>query len=60
MVVRREAGLVSTGRLLDQGERRLWALAAALETRVISEVQWRLLDAGGATLRDIDTPADLL
>ncbi|MET0908999.1 MAG: molybdenum cofactor guanylyltransferase, partial [Ilumatobacteraceae bacterium] len=58
-VVRREPALVAAGRLLDHGERRLRALADALNSHVIAEATWRALDPEGATLRDIDTEADL-
>jgi molybdopterin-guanine dinucleotide biosynthesis protein A len=43
----------------EAGERRLRAIRDLLPTRVIAERDWRLLDPSGATVMDIDTPADL-
>ncbi len=57
-VVHAEA-LGTAERLLASGERSLRELLASLETRGIPEERWRLLDPAGATLRDVDTPADL-
>jgi molybdopterin-guanine dinucleotide biosynthesis protein A len=59
MVVRRDTALQAARSSLDGGDRRLRALIEALATRVIPEDAWRRLDPEGATLRDIDTPADL-
>jgi molybdopterin-guanine dinucleotide biosynthesis protein A len=59
IVVRRGPALAVLDRLLGQGERRLGALMDALQTRVIAEATWRALDPDGATVRDIDTEADL-
>jgi molybdopterin-guanine dinucleotide biosynthesis protein A len=59
MVVRRAAALRAARSSLDGGDRRLRALIEGLPARVIPEDVWRGLDPGGATLRDIDTPADL-
>ena len=59
MAVRRDAGLDATRRSLAGGERRLRALPVVLRTAVIDERTWRRDDPHGATLRDIDTPADL-
>jgi molybdopterin-guanine dinucleotide biosynthesis protein A len=60
MALRPAAAMAVAGRLLASGERRLRALAEALATHVIAEATWRLDDPGGATLRDIDTQADLV
>lgn len=57
-VVRTET-LGTAERLLARGERSLRELLASLETRGIPEERWRLLDPAGATLRDVDTAADL-
>lgn len=46
-------------RLLAAGERRLGALLDVLEVRVVPLDEWRSDDPTGATLNDIDTPADL-
>ncbi len=59
MAVRPTAAADVAERLLDGGERRLRALPAALRTVVIAEATWRLDDPDRATLRDIDTQADL-
>lgn len=45
--------------LLDQGERRLQALADHLDLDVVAAVDWHLLDPSGATAMDVDAPADL-
>ena len=47
-------------RLVAAGERRLTALYGALATAVIDETTWRAFDPDGRTLRDVDTPADLV
>ena len=57
--IRRDPGLAATDRLLDGDERRLRLVFEGLPTRTIEEERWRRLDPDGATLRDIDTPADL-
>jgi molybdenum cofactor guanylyltransferase len=59
MVVRRAAALGAARSSLEAGDRRLRALIEALSTLVIPEDAWLRLDPEGATLRDIDTPADL-
>ena len=60
MVVRRDPALVAADHLIKAGERRLRALAETLPTRIIPESIWRAIDPDGLTLRDIDTPADLV
>jgi len=57
--IRREPGLSAADRLLGEGQRRLRSLFEALPTRMIPRETWRSLDPDGATLRDIDTLADL-
>jgi molybdopterin-guanine dinucleotide biosynthesis protein A len=59
MALRRRRAQAAAGTLLDAGERRLRALSHVLDAEVIPEATWRLDDPTGATLRDIDTPADL-
>jgi molybdopterin-guanine dinucleotide biosynthesis protein A len=59
MAVRRIPALDAARRLIAGGERRLGALTDALATTVIAEATWRALDPDGATMRDIDSPADL-
>jgi molybdopterin-guanine dinucleotide biosynthesis protein A len=60
MALRPAEAMAVAPRLLASGERRLRALPDALATHVIAEATWRLDDPGGATLRDIDTQADLV
>ncbi len=45
--------------LVDRGEHRLRALRDAIRLAVIPDPEWLADDPDGATLRDIDTPADL-
>lgn len=59
MAVRRAPALASAQALLAAGERRLRALAGVLRASVIAEETWRLDDPDRASLRDIDTVADL-
>jgi molybdenum cofactor guanylyltransferase len=59
MAVRRGVAVVAVQRSLASGERRLRSIAGVLRTAVIDESIWRLDDPDGASLRDIDTPADL-
>ncbi len=42
------------------GKRSLRAMLAAAPSAAVPEPVWRALDPGAATLRDIDTPADLV
>jgi molybdenum cofactor guanylyltransferase len=60
MAVRRSAAWTVADALFATGERRLRALPEALHERSIPEVDWRRVDPAGATLRDIDSPADLV
>jgi molybdopterin-guanine dinucleotide biosynthesis protein A len=60
MALRPAEAMAVARRLLASGERRLRALPEALAAHVIAEATWRLDDPGGATLRDIDTQADLV
>jgi molybdopterin-guanine dinucleotide biosynthesis protein A len=57
--MRRAASAQATDALLAAGERRLRALADVLATAVVPASAWRPLDPSGATLSDVDTPADL-
>ena len=59
MAIRRPAAMDAVRSSLAGGERRLRALPGVLRTQVIDESTWRLDDPHGATLRDIDVPADL-
>jgi FdhD protein len=46
--------------LLDRGERRARVLPEHLVTATVPEAVWRVLDPGGATASDLDTPADVV
>lgn len=58
LALRREPILPLVTSLLDQGERRLRALVS--DAIVVAPAEWRMVDPTGATLRDVDTPADLV
>jgi molybdopterin-guanine dinucleotide biosynthesis protein A len=58
--VRNGAATEAARRLLAGGERSLMALLRELRTKKIAEAEWRGLDPGGDTLRDVDTPPDLV
>lgn len=45
--------------LLAADRRRLRGLLAAVPSAVVPAVEWRAIDPGGVTLRDVDTPDDL-
>jgi molybdenum cofactor guanylyltransferase len=60
IALRRLAALHAARRVIDSGERRLGAFLDALTLAVIAEAVWRALDPDGATLRDVDTPEDLV
>jgi hypothetical protein len=47
------------GRLLATGERSLRALLSSSGVAHLAEIDWRPLDPGAETLRDIDLRADL-
>jgi molybdopterin-guanine dinucleotide biosynthesis protein A len=59
MALRRAPAEEAARALLDAGERRLRALAGSLASMAVPEREWRAIDATGATLRDVDVPADL-
>lgn len=59
LALRRRRVQAAIGTLLDAGERRLRAVSRVLGAEVIPEATWRLDDPTAATLRDIDTQADL-
>lgn len=46
-------------RLLGAGERRMTALLDALTVETIPEAEWRRLDPSGASVRNVNWPADL-
>jgi molybdopterin-guanine dinucleotide biosynthesis protein A len=58
-VLRTGAATDVARRLVGDGERRLRSLFERLPTRALDEAEWRPLDPGAATLRDVDRPADL-
>jgi molybdopterin-guanine dinucleotide biosynthesis protein A len=53
------AALAVARRLRGRGESRLRAVFRELRVDEVPEATWRQLDAAGATLLDIDEPADL-
>lgn len=59
MAVRRSVAAAAAGALLAAGERRLRALPEALNAVSVPEHDWRRDDPDGASLLDVDTPADL-
>lgn len=59
MAIRRSAASATAVDLLASGERRLRALPEALHAAHVPEGTWREDDPGGASLLDVDTPADL-
>ena len=59
MAVRRGLATAAVQGSLAAGERRLRALPGVLRTHVLPERTWRQADPTGASLRDIDTEADL-
>jgi molybdopterin-guanine dinucleotide biosynthesis protein A len=58
--IRNGAATQAARQLLGDDERSLRALLRTLRTLRIAEAEWRGLDPAGETLRDIDTPADLV
>lgn len=58
LALRRDRVLGRVTVLLDEGERRLRALLPG--ALVVDHASWRRVDPPGGTLRDVDTPADLL
>jgi len=59
MSIRRAAAMAVLPQATQAGERRLRAVRDLLPTHVLAESVWRLFDPSGATLRDVDRPADL-
>jgi molybdenum cofactor guanylyltransferase len=59
MALRREPAAAAARDLLATGERRLRALPEALRAAVVPEALWRRDDPEGASLIDVDEPADL-
>jgi molybdopterin-guanine dinucleotide biosynthesis protein A len=59
MALRRVPALDAATRLLAADRRSLRGLLDALRTTPIEAATWLALDPDAATLRDIDTPADL-
>jgi molybdopterin-guanine dinucleotide biosynthesis protein A len=58
-VMRTGAATTIARQLVGDGERRLRSLFERLPTRALEESEWRPFDPEGATLRDVDRPADL-
>jgi molybdopterin-guanine dinucleotide biosynthesis protein A len=59
MAVSRSVASEKASALLADGERRLRTLPETLDAATITESVWRREDPAGASLLDIDTPADL-
>jgi molybdopterin-guanine dinucleotide biosynthesis protein A len=59
MALRRSIAATLATALLTEGQRRLRALPDGLDAASIPERDWRQDDPAGASLLDIDTPADL-
>lgn len=57
--LRREAAIRAARGALAAGDRRLRGCLERLTTTVVPTAEWRTLDPGGRTLRDVDAPADL-
>lgn len=59
LVARRVPAAAAIQALLAADERRLGSLLDRLHTVVLAHDDWRAIDPDGATIRDVDTPADL-
>jgi molybdopterin-guanine dinucleotide biosynthesis protein A len=59
LAARRSRVGAAADRLTSGGERRLRALVSDLDASVIQPAVWQADDPEGATLRDVDVPADL-
>lgn len=59
MALDRRRAAAATKRLIEAGEKRLRALPSMLDAEIVPPSLWRYDDPVGATLRDVDTPADL-
>src|SRR5438094_316039 len=59
MALRRNAALTAARLTLGHGDRSLLALLDGVRVATVPEHAWRALDPDGATLLDVDVPADL-
>jgi molybdopterin-guanine dinucleotide biosynthesis protein A len=59
LAVKVEPARAAAKAALDAGDRSVRALVRRLSARVLAEAEWRPLDPDGATLLDVDRPADL-
>ena len=59
MALRRNAALTAARLTLGHGDRSLLALPDGVLVATVPEDAWRALDPDGATLLDVDVPADL-
>lgn len=59
VAMRREPAMAAVAACLASGDRSLRGFLARLGVRIVPAGEWRAIDAGGATLLDVDTPADL-
>lgn len=59
LALRRAPASAAATDLLATGDHRLRGLFPRLRTTTLPGAAWRALDPDGATIRDVDTPADL-
>lgn len=59
IAVRTRAAEQAIARVTAVGGTSLQAMLTAMRVREINETTWRRLDPGGASIRDVDRPADL-
>jgi molybdopterin-guanine dinucleotide biosynthesis protein A len=60
LAVYRRSALPTVRAALDAGVRRMQAMLGELSAELVDEAEWRALDPTGATLDDVDVPADLV
>ncbi len=58
-VYRATPARVAARNLLESGVRRMHALLEVLDTVAVSEEEWRALDPGARSARNVNSPADL-
>lgn len=56
----RQAVIAQASRLVDAGERSLRSLISTLALDYVSEAEWRTIDPGARSLRDIDRAEDIV
>jgi molybdopterin-guanine dinucleotide biosynthesis protein A len=60
IALRVPAAAIATDAHLSDGARDLFGMLRRLDLTILPEAEWRPLDAGGATFRDVDRPHDLV